>query len=57
MGGKTSNVGPGRVTLHSVVQALDVKEKNSFDQVSHHPIEAPSGEMTDLVEAKNKYKK
>lgn len=57
MGGKTSNVGPGRVTLHSVVQALDVTDKNSSDQISHHPIEAPSGEMTDIVEAKNEAKK
>jgi len=48
MGGKTSNVGPGRVTLHSVDT-----DKKSHDQISHHPIEAPSGEMTDFTVGRN----
>lgn len=61
MGGKTSNVGPGRVTLHSdklILQPniLDT-DKKSLDQISHHPIEAPSGEMTDFSEGRNEFKK
>ena len=55
MGGKTSNVGPGRV-FHSAVQSHDESDKKS-DPGSHHPVEPPLGEMTDLTDDSNEVNK
>ena len=58
MGGKTSNVGLGRVIAHSAVQSRhDEMGQNSCDQNRHHTVEITVGEITNLGNENYKCKK